>query len=133
MYTRSFLGNEEKLSVPENYDGNAFFEPPTPPVAQSIPEVAATETKISPRDELLHPSEYKEDAEDCSAAEDTPVFEKFSISKFLPASIGNFFKFDSFRLGSEEILIIAIAAFLFFSKGGDKECAIFLLLLLFVN
>ena len=30
--------------------------------------------------------------------------------------------------GTEEILIIGIAAFLLFSKGGDKECAIILLL-----
>jgi hypothetical protein len=36
-------------------------------------------------------------------------------------------------LGSEEILIIAFAAFLFFSKGGDKECAIILLLSLFLT
>ncbi len=35
--------------------------------------------------------------------------------------------------GTEEILILGIAAFLLFSKGGDKECAIILLLSLFLN
>lgn len=34
--------------------------------------------------------------------------------------------------GTEDILIIATAAFLFFSKSGDKECAIMLLLLIFI-
>ena len=34
--------------------------------------------------------------------------------------------------GTEEILILGIAAFLLFSKGGDKECAIILLLSLFL-
>ena len=37
------------------------------------------------------------------------------------------------NIGTEEILIIATAAFLFFSKGGDRECALILLLLLFIN
>ena len=37
------------------------------------------------------------------------------------------------KIGTEEILIIAAAAYLFFSKDGDKECAIMLILLLFVN
>ena len=36
------------------------------------------------------------------------------------------------KFGAEDILIIATAAFLFFSKSGDKECAIMLLLLIFV-
>ena len=36
------------------------------------------------------------------------------------------------KFGAEDILIIATAAFLFFSKTGDKECAIMLLLLIFI-
>lgn len=35
--------------------------------------------------------------------------------------------------GTEEILILGIAAFLLFSKDGDKECAIILLLSLFLS
>ena len=37
------------------------------------------------------------------------------------------------KIGTEEILILATAAFLFFSKDGDKESAIILLLLLLIN
>ena len=41
---------------------------------------------------------------------------------------------DSFtKIGTEELLILALAAFLFFSKDGDRECALMLLALLFVG
>ena len=131
MYTRSFLGNEEKLTVPENYDGNAFFDTPPPQATQSIQPAISTETKISPRDAIPEDTEYREDEYEESGGAAT--LERFSPFKFLPASLTSLFKFDSFKLGSEEILIIAVAAFLFFSKSGDKECALFLLLLLFVG
>ncbi len=36
-----------------------------------------------------------------------------------------------FPLGAEELLLLGIAAFLFFSKSGDKICALFLIALLF--
>ena len=131
MYTRSFLGNEEKLTVPENYDGNAFFDTAPQQSSQSIPPVISTETKISPGDTIPKVTEYgDEEYEECGGV---VQMERSSPLKFLPSSLGNLFKLDSFKLGSEEILIIAVAAFLFFSKGGDKECALFLLLLLFVG
>lgn len=38
-----------------------------------------------------------------------------------------------FKIGTEELLIGAVALFLLFSKNGDKECAIMLLLTLFVT
>jgi hypothetical protein len=37
------------------------------------------------------------------------------------------------KIGYEEILIIGIAAFLFFSADGDRECALILLALLLIN
>ena len=39
---------------------------------------------------------------------------------------------SGFHIGLEEILIIASAALLFFSKERDSECAIMLLVLLFI-
>ena len=36
------------------------------------------------------------------------------------------------RIGSEEILLIALALFLLFSESGDRECAVMLILLLFI-
>ena len=37
------------------------------------------------------------------------------------------------KIGYEEILIIGIAVFLFFSADGDRECALILLALLLIN
>ena len=37
------------------------------------------------------------------------------------------------KIGYEELLILGIAAFLFFSADGDKECALILLALLLIN
>ena len=48
----------------------------------------------------------------------------FDLKNFSPFKKG---------FGTEEILILGIAAFLLFSKGGDKECAIILLLSLFLS
>ena len=37
------------------------------------------------------------------------------------------------RIGAEELMLIGIAAYLFFSKEGDRECAIMLLALIFIT
>ena len=37
------------------------------------------------------------------------------------------------HLQTEELLLLAAAAFLFFSKDGDKECAILILLIVFLG
>ena len=57
---------------------------------------------------------------------------KLPFGSFL-SDIGKNSKFSLQKIGTEEILIIATAAFLFFAKEGDKECAIMLLLLLFLG
>ncbi len=53
----------------------------------------------------------------------------------IPEKIKGLFwgKGEGFHIGTEELLIIAAAAFLFFSKDGDRECAIMLILLLFIT
>ena len=50
----------------------------------------------------------------------------------LTSLFGGFGK-GEFKLGIEEILIGATALFHLFSKDGDKECGIMLLLLLFIT
>ena len=56
---------------------------------------------------------------------------KFNIGGLFDC--GGFFKDGHLSLGTEEILIIGIALLLLFNKSGDKECAIMLLLLLFIK
>ena len=125
MYTRSYNDTGEIL-IPERYGGTSF--------GQSHPSHnQPQEPELTPKNpwenEKVHTSE------DESVEESAPT--SASPSKLsLGGIFGNIFKKESFslqKLGKEELLIIATAAFLFFSKEGDKECAIMLLLLLFLG
>lgn len=113
MYSRNYYSDEiSKHAPPDNYNGTAFIEAPPEPQENAYPP---EDTVVSgfPREEK--PS---------------------SIFSGIPILSSLFGSDDGPRLeniGIEEILIIATAAFLFFSKDGDKECAIILLLLLFIN
>ena len=114
MYSRSFYPEaEETASFPKNYDGTALL----PPIAPQEP-----------------PAEHSaEDIREVSAPQGNYGSGLFSSLGHLPA-VGELFgklKFPSF--GGEEILILAVAAMLFFSKEGDKECALILLFLLFIT
>lgn len=142
MYTRTYQAEEEKITVPENYDGNAFREDrqcdPFPPQDISMPQTAEKDLKCgNSQDDTQKATE--------TIAECPGDFEKKAGGDGLFASIFKsghkasfldnlpFIKNGKFDIGTEEILIVAVALFLLFSKSGDKECAIMLLLLLFVK
>ena len=78
---------------------------------------------------------FKDECSDVHNATEPPqdkessVFHSFFKKGF---DLKNFSPFKN-GFGTEEILILGIAAFLFFSKGGDKECAVILLLSLFIT
>ena len=74
-------------------------------------------------------SEAPVHSENCEEKETSSVFHSLLTKPFDFKSLPIFKK----GFGTEEILIIGIAAFLLFSKGGDKECAIILLLSLFLG
>jgi hypothetical protein len=140
MYTRTYQAEEEKITVPENYDGNAFREDRecesySPPDVNTSQNTEA-ESKCNKTQESA-----SEAYEECSSApkkkaESSGILgsifkvgsEKSSFLDSLP-----FVKNGIFDIGTEEILIVAVAVFLLLSKSGDKECAIMLLLLLFVK
>lgn len=114
MYSRSYYADDAtKLSLPENYDGTAFMEreqePPTEEVV-AIPENKTVEASAK-GDGLL------------SGLGRIPILSDIFGGRGLKLP----------NIGVEEILILATAAFLFFSKDGDKESAIILLLLLLIN
>lgn len=105
MYTRSYP-EEDKIAIPEGYGGNAF------------------------REDIQEKEERREDGRDDSVSVGS------FLDKLLPSSLGNLFSgnlFKNFRLGWEELLILGVAALLFFSREGDKECALMLLLLIFIS
>ena len=111
MYSRSFYPEaEEKTMLPENYDGTAF-QPP------SEGEDSA-ECSLSPK-----PSE---------AVAEAGLFKGGSLS-LLSGLFGGLPSIKMPKIGTEEIIILTVAALLFFNKDGDKECAILLLVLLFIG
>lgn len=120
MYSRSYYqGTDESITVPDNYDGTAFAE------NKEAREPIEVEESVAALSEHLDNS--SEDTKDNTA------LSVFSKIPFLSSLFDTGKRGKPFTLGTEEILLIATAAFLFFSKDGDKECAIFLIILLFVN
>ena len=109
MYSRSYYQEDEMHTPPVNYDGTAFSSG----------------------------NESGEDGETVSAGLNfQPTKPSGSGALFGLSGLFDFFDKDKFslnKIGTEELLILAAAAFLLFSKGGDKECAIILLILLFIN
>ena len=118
MYSRSFYPEaEENPRIPENYDGTALLDPPTQPTENERAEV----------------SETVEETEQASAL-GGGLLSSLGRSPLLSGLFGGKgipLRFP--KIGSEEILILGIAALLFFSKEGDKECALILLFLLFIS
>lgn len=114
VYQRSY---PESYSIPENYRGIAVEECP------SCPEEHREEVEVhtTPCDA------YEEDAPCVSCNKKHPPLWDKAMSLFgrLP--------FHLPRFEGDDFLIIGVAALLFFSHDGDKECALLLLLLLFVG
>ena len=129
MYTRSY-DNENRIKIPENYDGNAFFEAPEPTEASLEPE-KEREPLRAPWDTPKEILQKEESVPTMAGIKGGGIFGKYL--KKLPFGALKIFGDGGFKLGTEEILIIGVALFLFFSGSGDKECAVMLLLLLLVN
>lgn len=133
MYTRSYYPEGEGIKIPENYDGNAFREVETKEEERIVP----SEESVKHEEVLRAPWDVSKSAEEVVVNANAgnrgfgSFFDKLSLNNltgFLP-----FFKGGKFSLGNEELLICAIALFLFFSRSGDKECAVMLLLLLWIK
>ena len=136
MYTRSYYTDDEKIKVPENYDGNAFTE------IKDIKEPLIS--KEEPKDSVPLRAPWdvpKRDGEtvETAAIENEKIKDGFlgDLMGKMPFgklfSKGGFFKNTFSDFGTEELLIIGIALFLLLSKDGDKECAIILFFLVFVK
>lgn len=117
MYTRNYFEGGEG-GMPRGYDGVAL---------RSDPMTEAED--IAPR-EVTH-----EETKEVSARHGGGIFNGKpgggifgGILDSLHLSLPSLDK-----IGYEELLIIGIAAFLFFSADGDKECALILLALLLIN
>ena len=135
MYTRNYQSEEnDTLKIPEGYDGIAFRENEAPVEKEATEEAPYTSALRAPWDEIK---------EVPPAAEPVMARPKQSDS-FLTGLLGRFnvgglldkcglLRDGRINFGSEEILLIGVALLLLFNKSGDKECAVMLLLLLFVG
>ena len=127
MYTRPYNNNIGEIIIPERYGGTSLGQK----------EDAETHDDISVNDKGKNPWENEEihteapiTSEETAEASATPSQLPFSG---LFTSVFKNGVFGLEKIGREELLIIATAAFLLFSKEGDKECAIMLILLLFLK
>jgi hypothetical protein len=136
MYSRSYIPDvRESVTPPENYDGSAFAKSAHNEIcrADDTSQRVVEEECASPWQppEVNDGAGCKEGERECSAPirlgrGRSPLASIFSGGGIL-SSLG------LSRIGTEEILIIATAIFLFLSKDGDRECAVMLLLLLIIN
>ena len=111
MYQRTY---PEGYSIPENYSGIALDECASSPT-QTVDEVHSDPCPVC-----------EETPCSVGAKKRSPLLEKaLSLWGRLP--------FHPPRFEGEDLLILGIAALLFFSKDGDKECALLLLILLFIG
>ena len=122
MYTRNYYPDtQERLTPPENYDGCAFIESSSAPseatLEASYNECENSENKIGQREKTVS-----------AGLGDIP----FLSGLFGKGSLLGGLNLKMPTIGTEEILILATAAFLFFSRDGDKECAILILILVFL-
>lgn len=129
MYARSYYPEREEL--PKNYSGTAFREEPKEP---PCPEPPPEEPICPPREEEknknpweLPPSKKPIGSPLASLLGGLP----FSVADLFPALFHR--EGESGEIGTEELLILGVAAILFFSKSGDKRFALLLLVLLFIK
>jgi hypothetical protein len=109
MYSRSYYPEDTHPPLPDGYDGVAFSERADDMLNDNQPQVEQNEA--------------------------VPTSGSLSLMSGLFGK-GGLFGIEGIKMpkiGTEEILIIATAAFLLFSKNGDRECALILLFLLFIN
>jgi hypothetical protein len=139
MYSRSYSQGDIP-PLPESYGGVAFREPePIPEDApKSIPKSADVKFTTSPAPPDPKLTTTDEPSPEPEAVETggflSGIFERLPLKSLFAAGAPlDVSKMRLPRIGTEEILIAGLALFLFFSKDGDKECAVLLLLLLFIR
>ena len=132
MYSRSYIGSQG-TAIPDGYDGIAIKESEILEKTDTYEEKRDVSSNKSA--ENINPWEAKNLSEAEKSEESVGAF------SHLGSSLGNLLggvklpflsALKMPKIGTEEILILIAAAYLLFSKDGDKECAIILILLLFI-
>lgn len=130
MYTQQYDKEKAKLNVPHNYSGNALLEEyekkeDEKRAGEFSSDIDCEKDKVDEADEKEVMAKPKDKAFLSSVFRNLPFSNLFGSFEL--------FKGGKFNLGSEEIIIIAVSAFLIFTKGADTELGVMLLLLLFIS
>ena len=140
MYSRGF-GTAGDVKLPEKYDGTALIDLP-PEEEKSSPQQMPLFSDTQKREVKISPNEISTDAhtEAAANAEKSEETKDAGLFSFAPLKLISKIIPDGSHLGKlipkieiEELIILGIAAFLFFSKSGDKECALMLFALIFIS
>ena len=132
MYTRSYYSDpKEAIKPPENYDGVTF----------SCQNEEFSHQNEEPRTVEANANPWEKEAKIVPDERSTSPVGGDGILAKIPFLSGIFGKgglpilgsLSIPKIGSEEILIIGAALFLFLSRDGDKQCALLLLLLLLIS
>lgn len=137
MYTRSYQREENSIAIPENYDGNAFRENEytsqseidTAAKGYATPQFEEQAGEVQSNTDEAAPAFKKSKGTGLFGS----IFSKIPFKSLLGGRASKLLNLESFKLGSEEILLIATALILLFSSEGDKLCAIMLLFLVFID
>ena len=148
MYSRGYYPEaKEKFNIPEGYDGTALLSREDAPeikddgksIRELPPEHPKREIKISPPQIVPEPESeesiptFKENEQKRSTFGLHSIFDGLPIGRLKGLFIhGKGEKFP-FSFDFEDLLIIGIALFLIFSKGGDKELGFMLAALVFIK
>ena len=117
MYTRSFYGEDStQINIPDNYNGTALREGNDNEFTQG---------------EQFQPEEKNEPTMSEAKRDDgfLGIFKNLPFGRLFE---GNGIFRKNMKIGTEELILIGVAALLFFGKNGDKDCALWLFLLLFI-
>ena len=125
MYMREYNEQGAGILIPESYSGTALRDNDT-----NEPQV-----NISEPIQTKNPWESEEKTAEVSANE-APT-ERSGILGSLTSALSSVFgikpSLSINKIGTEEILILGVVAFLLFSKQRDIECALILIALLFIH
>ena len=131
MYTRAYTKEKDGLKLPDNYSGTAFMPKSEPSTSEPVyTEPEKREIKISQK---FDNHEQRTEPE----TKEEPTFSKIDQAgkfSFLSKRLRQISKdYHLPKLDFEDLLLIAIAAFIFLSQSEDIECAIMLLILVFIK
>ena len=138
MYSRSYFQGDADISVPDNYDGTAFFgEAMTNEAKPPRIEPIKSEKKFSPKDgEVISGCEEYNEREECRHQENKKAPNRsFDLQGIMNSLFcgkkESLFIPKGFSI--EDVLLIGTALFLLFSPERDIECALLMLALVFIR